>query len=328
MAMHYLEEELFDSVFGTADIFRFLQQAVLDGIWYWDVTQPENEWYSPEFCRLLGYDPKEVPHNSGWWQDRIFEEDKITALHNFKLHLSDPSHPYDQVVRYRHKDGSTVWVRCRGLALRDETGKPIRLLGSHIDLTELHKTQEKLERLTFTDPTTELLNRRGLEDVLSRWLSRASREIQKVYAAVLDLDDFKQVNDRYGHARGDALLQAIADRIKGTMRPYDAAARIGGDEFCVTYLCEHREQATKALERLQEELRKPFQVGSIKYQASFSAALIRVHEPSTKGILAGSRMGLKRSKMNGKDQYTQIPTLMPSPRLTPMPFPKANNNEQ
>lgn len=67
------------------------------------------------------------------------------AISNFNKHCEDPSHPYDQVVRYKHKDGSTVWVRCRGIAIRDKGGKPIRMLGLHQDLTHLVETEHALK---------------------------------------------------------------------------------------------------------------------------------------------------------------------------------------
>lgn len=67
------------------------------------------------------------------------------ALANFKKHCADPKHPYDQVVRYRHKNGSTVWVRCRGIVIRDEDGKPVRMLGAHNDLTKEKQAEEQLK---------------------------------------------------------------------------------------------------------------------------------------------------------------------------------------
>jgi len=63
---------------------------------------------------------------------------------NFEKHCEDPAHPYDQIVRYTHKNGSTVWVRCRGIAIRNEEGKPIRMLGAHNDITALKNAEEEL----------------------------------------------------------------------------------------------------------------------------------------------------------------------------------------
>ncbi|MEM0942528.1 MAG: PAS domain-containing sensor histidine kinase [Pseudomonadota bacterium] len=73
-------------------------------------------------------------------------EDRDRALENFHRHCADAAHPYDQVVRYRHADGSTVWVRCRGLAVRDGQGKPTRMFGAHTDITAQMRAEESLRR--------------------------------------------------------------------------------------------------------------------------------------------------------------------------------------
>ena len=143
---HYLEEELYQLVQGDRSIFEFLQSGSLDGIWYWDLENPENEWMSPQFWATLGYDPKKQKHLASEWQDLINPEDLQVAFDNFRKHCADPNHPYDQVVRYRHKNGSTVWVRCRGIAIRDEAGNPIRMLGAHNELTKQKQTEERLRK--------------------------------------------------------------------------------------------------------------------------------------------------------------------------------------
>ncbi len=144
---HYLKRELYRLARQDPEIFDFLQNSSLDGIWYWDLERQDNEWMSPRFWELFGFDPTEKKHSPTEWQDLIHPDDLKVALENFKNHLEYPDHPYDQVVRYRHKDGSTVWVRCRGMAVRDDNGRPIRMLGAHNDLTELKNTEEKLMEL-------------------------------------------------------------------------------------------------------------------------------------------------------------------------------------
>ncbi|MFH1845162.1 MAG: PAS domain S-box protein [bacterium] len=142
---HYLKAELYDLIQRDPSVFDFLQQGTLDGIWYWDIDSPENEWMSPGFWTTLGYDPAEMQHLASEWQDRIHPEDLAVALENFSRHCENPSHPYDQIVRYRHKNGATVWVRCRGVAIRDETGKPVRMLGAHTDLTPQKNAEDSLK---------------------------------------------------------------------------------------------------------------------------------------------------------------------------------------
>ena len=143
---HYLKAELYKLVRKDPAIFEFLQAGSLDGIWYWDVERQDQEWMSPRFKELFGYRDDEIPNTSEWWMANIFPEDRDLALDNFAKHLADASHPYDQIVRYRHRDGGTVWVRCRGLAVRNERGEPIRLLGCHTDVTALKRAEEDLRR--------------------------------------------------------------------------------------------------------------------------------------------------------------------------------------
>lgn len=141
---HYLQEELTALLRTDSSVFGFLQAGSLDGLWYWDLIRREHEWMSPEFWRLFGYDPEEKTHSPAEWQEMIFQEDLKLALENLNRHLENPEYPYDQVVRYRHKDGSTVWVRCRGIAIRDPQGNPVRMLGAHNDMTAQMRARQKL----------------------------------------------------------------------------------------------------------------------------------------------------------------------------------------
>ena len=148
MKENYLKSELYNLIKNDSSVFEFIQSGSLDGMWYWDLENIENEWLSPKFWQTLGYDPKEKQHLASEWQDIIFQADLKIAVNNFEKHCSNPNYPYDQIVRYRHKNGSTVWIRCRGLAIRDENGKPIRMLGAHSDVTHLKETERELLRLT------------------------------------------------------------------------------------------------------------------------------------------------------------------------------------
>jgi PAS domain S-box-containing protein len=100
---------------------------------------------SKEFKALFGYTEDEVPNTSAWWQEHIFPDDAAAALVAYNNHITK-GEPYNLVVRYRHKDGSTVWVRCRGIAKFNEQGVPVRMLGAHNDLTPLMRVQEELKR--------------------------------------------------------------------------------------------------------------------------------------------------------------------------------------
>ena len=140
----YLKNELYELIRTDETIFDFIQESSLDGLWYWDLEDTENEWMNAKFWTVLGYNPEEMPHKSTAWQNIINQDDLKLATENFIQHCKDPNHPYDQIVRYAHKDGSTVWIRCRGLAIRDKDGKPIRMLGAHHDITDIIKSEQAL----------------------------------------------------------------------------------------------------------------------------------------------------------------------------------------
>lgn len=151
---HYLQAELHTLLEREGVGFEYLDESATDGIWYWDLQHPDHEWMSPGFWQTFGYDPETRPHLVSSWQDIVDPEDLAVAMQNFEKHCADPNHPYDQVVRYRHRTGSTVWIRCRGVAIRDEEGAPVRMLGVHTDVTgvkaaelELETSRRKLEAI-------------------------------------------------------------------------------------------------------------------------------------------------------------------------------------
>lgn len=141
---HYLRLEFNRLLCEDPTIVDFIDTGSLDGMWYWDLENPADEWMSNQFWTTLGYDPAEMPHKSAAWQDIIDKDDLVLATENFRKHCEDPDHKYDQVVRYRHKNGSIVWIRCRGIAIRDSNGVPIRMLGAHTDITELKNVETQL----------------------------------------------------------------------------------------------------------------------------------------------------------------------------------------
>lgn len=199
---NYLKKELFAQVQQDSLIFEFIQEGVLDGVWYWDLLEPENEWMSPKFWQTFGYDPRTKRHLASEWQDMIFEEDLKVAIRNFERHIADPTYPYDQVVRYKHKDGSTVWVRCRGLAIHDETGRAVRMVGAHTDVTPMMKKTQELVK--------EQLNTNELQALLLN--SENALKIQKVVneSQKQCIEAMRQFNEEtgfwlYHHAKKEAL---------------------------------------------------------------------------------------------------------------------------
>lgn len=128
-------------------IHQIFVDASGDGFWDWYIKD-DYEYMSPRFWEMLGYSPDEKPHKPSAWQDIIFEEDLIVALKNFDKHVETRGdYPYEQEVRYRHKDGSTVTVLCRGKVIEwDDDQLPVRMIGTHTDITELKDKNLALEK--------------------------------------------------------------------------------------------------------------------------------------------------------------------------------------
>jgi PAS domain S-box-containing protein len=177
---NYLKLEFDQRLQSDTALFDFLQAGSLDGIWYWDLEHPENEWMSPRFWELFGYDPATRKHLASEWQEMIHPDDLQLAIDNFHKHCADPAHPYDQIVRYRHRDGSTVWVRCRGIAIRDQNGKPIRMLGAHNDMTQVMCLQEELAHTVESLKVREHEVRTILENTPDT-IARYDRDCRRTY---------------------------------------------------------------------------------------------------------------------------------------------------
>ena len=162
---HPLKLELYKLFGENTSYFEFIQNGLLDGIWYWDLEEPERIWMSPQFWETLGYDPQEMRHKTSEWKDIIFADDLKISTENFHKHLKDERNPFDQIVRYRHKNGSTVWVRCRGVSIRDENGKATRMLGAHNDLTTIMTLQKEMAEKIEVRALNEKLHKKEVTEM-------------------------------------------------------------------------------------------------------------------------------------------------------------------
>ncbi|BBM85738.1 chemotaxis protein CheB [Candidatus Uabimicrobium amorphum] len=141
---------------------KTIMNVVNDGYWDWKLGT-DDEYLSPKFKEMFGYQDHEMENKASAWQHLIFAEDFEVAKKNFQLHLdTDGEHPYIQEVRYKHKNGSTVWVLCRGLALKDETGNFTRMVGTHTDITHLKNTEMELRNQQLLSETILQYSKMGV----------------------------------------------------------------------------------------------------------------------------------------------------------------------
>lgn len=136
-SLQYLKE-LALKIEETEKIKRAWIEDCSDGVWDWNLNR-DYEYMSPRFWEIFGYEPHEKEHHPSAWQNIIFAEDKEKALKIFKEHVESKGKvPYKMIVRYKHKNGHTVKVICRGEVIEwNEDGSPARMIGIHTDVTNM-----------------------------------------------------------------------------------------------------------------------------------------------------------------------------------------------
>lgn len=180
-------------------------------------------------CDLLGYTEDELMALS--FQDITHPEDLDIDLAHVQRLLSGEASSYTMEKRYLTKTGRLVWVLLAASLVRDDDGAPSHFISQIKDITETRKLEDRLRELADHDAVTDLFNRRRFEDELMRQVGRCKRYGETACLLILDVDDFKSVNDVFGHRVGDAALQQVALILNGRLRETDVVARIGGDEF-------------------------------------------------------------------------------------------------
>jgi diguanylate cyclase len=171
----------------------------------------------------------------------------------------------------------------------------------------VHELEGELERVSGQvreDQLTGALNRRGMEDAMTRELSRAQRSGKPLCIAVLDLDNFKRLNDTHGHAAGDAALVHLVKVIKHTVRPTDVIARYGGEEFIVILADTGAEEAVKVMTRLQRELTKRFFLhNQERLLITFSAGVAQFRPGETEeALFQRADKAMYQAKVQGKNR--------------------------
>ena len=174
---------------------------------------------------------------------------------------------------------------------------------------ELRETNTKLERQVLMDPLTGLLNRRGMQDALSREIRWAEREESDLLALLLDLDNFKEINDSLGHAVGDVVLKEAANKLKKSVRLTDYLARIGGDEFLILMPKTKLAEGVRAAEKVRLAISSmPISLASSKgsFKITVSIGVVQVWNDtvSIDELLSKSHLVLYRSKNTGKNRIS------------------------
>ena len=231
------------------------------GHWYWNIKTNEVT-FNPLKVTTLGNDKSEIPQHVSYqyFTDMLHPEDYQKAMDAMLGHMYGDAVVYEVEYRIRAKDGGYRWYYDRGkITQRDEQGKAAFMAGIVFDITEKKETQMDLENknhilseMSSLDSLTKISNHRTLIERLERFIAEARRTGIPLSMAMVDIDDFKRINDSKGHVTGDQVLCAVADIIKNSIRDTDLAARYGGDEFAVVFPGTQARTAAGVMERVRQ----------------------------------------------------------------------------
>jgi len=273
-------------------------------------------YMSPQISGILGYRPEELVDDPELWPSRIHPDDRAAAIAAYDEHWRT-GEPLRAEYRMLARDGTEVWVRDEAYAMADDARSGKRMSqGLLIDTTDRKRLESKLIHDALHDPLTGLANRVLVRDHLERALARQGRSPGVVALLFVDLDDFKRVNDTYGHPVGDDILVQVATRMVEAVRADDVVGRQSGDEFAIVLgRVGGIEEAILAAERILRELRRPIVLGgrSIVVGGSIGIALAAVDTPATvEDLVTQADAAMYAAKAEGKGTYAVYESRMPT----------------
>jgi diguanylate cyclase (GGDEF)-like protein/PAS domain S-box-containing protein len=272
-------------------------------------------YMSPQITGILGYRPEELVDDPELWPSRIHPDDRVAALAAYEAHWQTGA-PLQAEYRMLGRDGAEVWVRDEAYGMPDDTqsGRQVSQ-GILVDITDRKRLESKLIHDALHDPLTGLANRVLLRDHLERALARRGRGGETIALLFVDLDDFKRINDSYGHAVGDQILVRVAERLAGAVRAEDVVGRQSGDEFAV--LLGHVRDADEAIvsaDRILGELRRPILLGANSIVVGGTIGIAVATEPSStaEDLLTQADAAMYAAKADGKGRHAVYDRWMPT----------------
>lgn len=260
---------------------------------------------NPAFSRITGYRREEVTGRnmrilSSGRHGQMFYQDMWHRL------LTD--HQWQGEIWNRRKNGEIYpeWLTVAAVLDRDDGGTITHYVGSFSDITEQKAAREQIEFLAYHDPLTRLPNRLLGKDRVHQAIGYAHRYGRRTVVMFLDIDNFKLINDTYGHGTGDALLQEVADRLQHSVREEDTVSRLSGDEFLIVLNnIQDKSAITGICEKLMERLSEAFvfEGGQVAVSVSIGIAVYPDDGTDVDTLLKNADTALYEAKKTGRRTY-------------------------
>ena len=286
---------------SAGDFFRLFADMTYD----WETLRAQNGIYiyvTPSCQRITGYSPDDFYHNAGIMEKIIHPEWLERWIQHERSRDSDNEESIDFKIVTR--SGEIRWIRhgCQTVQCKSPPMKFIR--SSNTDVTTRKQLEEKLKFAAMRDPLTHLMNRRFFIESLKLHLAQAARQQKEFSLIIGDIDDFKKVNDEYGHECGDTVLKATADMMRQTLREQDLICRWGGEEFLILLPDTCYDSSLKVAEKLRNNVaRHGINYNTLKIQITMSFGVSACHcTDSPDCCIRDADMKLLEAKRAGKNR--------------------------
>ncbi len=288
-----------DQLRRAANVFTYAGEGIMITTVAGDIVDVNNA-----FTHITGYEKEEILGKNPRLLSSGMHSAEFYAAMWKSLREQDR---WSGEVWNRRKNG-TVYAELQTVsAVRDAQGKVAEYVSLFSDITSIKEHQRQLEHIAHFDALTNLPNRLLLSDRLQQSMAHALRRGQHVAVAFLDLDGFKEVNDRHGHDVGDKLLSNLATALKDSLREGDTLARIGGDEFVAVMIdLNSAEDCVPMLTRLLEAAAASIQLGEVAWQGSASIGVTfypQADDVESDQLLRQADQAMYQAKLAGKNRY-------------------------
>ncbi len=209
---------------------------------------------SPEYAKILGYEPDEFTSSLQVWETSIHPENRPRVMTTYRKCLAD-GEPLAMEYRRQKKNGEWLWIRSIGkFTAWTPKHQPLRMSGIHTDITAQKAVELELVHQAHTDHLTGFNNRGHFMQQAELELRRVVRYGGTLSIFMMDVDHFKKINDTHGHKVGDLVLQKLAEICRDTLRMVDIIGRVGGEEFAILLPETTEQEAIRVAERLRQAI--------------------------------------------------------------------------
>ena len=297
-----------DQLEAERDRFEEMIDATQAGTWEWNIQTGEC-MFNERWAAMLGYRLEDLmPGSISTWRQLTHPDDLPVATRAIERHLSGKAKYYEVDFRMRHKNGSWIWIADRGkLVSSTPQGQPVLMRGTHIDINERKLAEEIIQWQAHYDSLTRLPNRRLFHERLTGALEKAAENGEKVALLTIDIDQFKEINDSFGHQVGDELIISVGHTIQQCVRDTDTVARFSGDEFNVILANQSDwDQINAVAQRILDSIAHPRNLGDeqIYVRASIGISLYPDDASNVDELLRHADMAMYVAKHDGGNRFS------------------------